>query len=111
MLAGRIPKEESRINCMRCVVLAPLFVVAASAQRVTDPARLPAAVREFDAKQVHASLQCTVEPIKPALNLEFRFQTGYVLRAPLNPDHGGARRWYLAFRVTPEGGRRQSVYF
>jgi hypothetical protein len=29
----------------------------------------------------------------------------------LNPDHGGARRWYLVFRVTPGGSRRQPVYF
>jgi hypothetical protein len=75
------------------------------------PHKITAAVREFDAKQVHASLQCTVEPIKAALNFVFRFPTGYVLRAPLNPDHGGARRWYLVFRVTPEGSRRQPVYF
>lgn len=81
------------------------------AQKVTDPQQLPAAVREFDAPQEHASWQCTVEPIKPALNFSFRFQTGYRMGATLNANPAGGRHWLLAFRVTPEGGQRKPIYF
>ncbi|MGO9262793.1 MAG: hypothetical protein ACLQU1_41920 [Bryobacteraceae bacterium] len=96
---------------MRCVAMALLLAGVTFAQKITDPAQLPRAVRELDGSQAHTVLPCTVEILKPALNFSFRFQTGYRLRAPLNPDRAGGRHWYLVFRVTPLGGRRRPVYF
>lgn len=68
-------------------------------------------MKNLDPSTPHSTLPCSISPIKPELNFGFRFQTGYLLRLPLNLYHGPGHRWYIVFRVTPEGGNREPVYY
>ena len=81
----------------------------AFAQQVTTPDKLPAAVRAFDDSQAHNPLPCTVQPVKPALNFGFRFQTGYVLETSFDPYLGGRHHWYIVFSVTPDSSPGQAA--
>jgi hypothetical protein len=89
-----------------------LFCVgAAFGQQVTTIDKLPSALSGFDDSQSHDVLPCTVQPVKPTLNFGFRFQTGYLIRAALEPYRGSAHHWYIAFRVTPERAGAKPVFF
>src|SRR3569833_1352918 len=90
---------------VRCVALIILLAGAALAQRVADPAQLPAVVRDFRPDQVHQTLPCTVRHANPYLEFGRRFQAGYVAQIPLNLYQGGGHHWYIVFRVTPARGR------
>ena len=91
---------------------AMLFCAATGmAQQVTSPDKLPAAVSAFAGSQDHDPLSCSVQPVKPVLNFGFRFQTGYTLEASLDPYVGDRHHWYIVFRVTPQDGAYQPVYF
>ncbi len=90
------------------VAVAALAAGMALGQTVTDPAGLPAEVRNSGAGNATGALACSVDPIKPALNFSFRFQAGYVFRAPLDVYEGAGHHWDVVLRVTPEGG--QAVY-
>jgi len=83
----------------------------ALAQSVTLPERLPKAVRELALERRAESLPCVVEAVQPALNFAFRFQAGYVVRAPMNAYRGGGHHWDVVFRVTPREGNGQPVLF
>ncbi len=87
------------------------YTSVALAQHVTTVDRLPAAVRELDPNQEHAPLPCTVESFKPALNFGLRFQTGYLLRVPLDLYTGTGHHWDVVFRVTAQGANRPPVIF
>jgi len=94
------------------VFTSALFCVGtAFAQQVTAVDKLPAAVNGFDSSSDRGSLSCTVEPVKPAFNFAFRFQTGYRVRTSLDPYVGARHHWYIALRVTPEAAGRRPVYF
>lgn len=88
-----------------------LYTATALAQQVTSLDKLPAAVSAFDASQAHAPLPCTVEPVKPALNFGFRFQTGYTVETSLDPYLGGRHHWYILFSVTSADDSGPPVYF
>lgn len=84
-------------------------------QQVTTLDEVPAAVSAFDGSQAHPPLPCGVQPVKPALNFGFRFQTGYILETSLDPYVGSRHHWYILFSVTPDDsagrGGGQPVYF
>jgi hypothetical protein len=87
---------------VRSVVMILCSAAVAFAQQVTTADTLPAS-------PTLDPLPCTVEHTKPKLNLGFRFQSGYVVRAPLNAYAGATHHWHIVFRVTPARGR--PVYF
>ncbi|HVW07975.1 MAG TPA: hypothetical protein VHC90_05305, partial [Bryobacteraceae bacterium] len=86
-----------------------LFAAAAGAQQITPVDRIPGGAGAIDAPGTENPMPCTVQFAKPRLNLGFRFETNYVVRASLDAYTGGERHWRIAFRVTPSGG--QPVYF
>jgi hypothetical protein len=84
---------------------------AARAQKITPLDQLPAAASALEDGQNHESLPCKVHPVKPALNFDFRFQAGYTFETSLDPYLEGQHHWDIVFRVTPENGAGQPVYF
>ena len=99
------------MDFMRYAAAVLFCASTAFAQQVTTPDKLPAAVRAFDDSQAHNPLPCTVQPVKPALNFGFRFQTGYTFETSLDPYLDGPHHWYIVFRVTPENNAGPPVYF
>jgi hypothetical protein len=91
--------------------IAALIAGTAWGQRVTDPATLPADLRSFASGSMNAPLPCKVQPVKPLLNFSLRFQAGYLVQVPLNLYEAGKHHWDVVFRVTPQSGTRQPVYF
>jgi hypothetical protein len=74
------------------------------AQSVMDPARLPASVRELAPQPGDRPLRCEVTPMKPGLDFNFRFQTGYSVGVPMMQYFGPGHGWVIVTRVTPENG-------
>ncbi len=90
---------------MRGVLIAGLIVAPALwAQTLIDPDRLPTSVRDLAPQPGDQPLRCEVTPLKPSLDFNFRFQTGYSVGVPMaqyfGPDHG----WVIVTRVTPQNG-------
>jgi hypothetical protein len=96
---------------MRYAAVLLVCTATALAQQVTSLDKLPAAVRALDDSHAHETRTCSVQPVKPALNFGFRFQTGYTLETSLDPYPGGRHHWYIVFRVTPQGNAGPPVYF
>lgn len=84
---------------------------ACRAQTIIDPSLLGKTIKLFDPQPGDQFLECTVTPIKPALNFSFRMQSGYVVRVPMRQYFGPGHKWLMAFRITPTGGDRKPVYF
>lgn len=89
---------------MRRGIILALFAGSGAAQTIVDPALLPEALREFRPDPAKGSVPCTVDPVRPMLNFAFRFQTGYVLRLPLDLSKGAKQHVDMVLRVTPAGG-------
>jgi hypothetical protein len=87
----------------------PFLTTVSLAQQVTSVDRLHQDKDQFDSKQGYDSLPCSVEFTEPELNLGFRFQSNYTVRAPLDAYAGAGHQWHIVFRVTPVGGH--PVYF
>lgn len=83
------------------IILCLLTTAVATPQTVVTPDRLPAELREFDSR-IHQKLACRVSTVPAALDLGFRFQTGFTVEAPLRLHTGAAHRWSLVLRVTPD---------
>jgi hypothetical protein len=77
----------------------PLFC-----QVVVNPSALPPGFASFDRAAGEKKISCEVVPIRPVLDFNFRFQSGYVLRIPMGQYTGSGHRWTSIARVTPEGG-------
>ncbi|HVY91795.1 MAG TPA: hypothetical protein VHA14_03560, partial [Bryobacteraceae bacterium] len=86
-----------------------LVAAAAVAQQIAPIDKLPGAARIFETTQGAEPMPCTVQFAKPQLNLGFRFESKYTVRASLDAYAGAQHRWRIEFRVTPAG--RQPVYF
>src|ERR671928_1551407 len=93
--------RSGRLQFVVCMILA---AGAADAQFIVNPARLSERSRNFDWRPDDQQLNCSVAQIRPALNYGFRFQTGYVVRVPMNQYRGTGHRWTILMRVTPENG-------
>ena len=80
------------------------------AQMVIDPAGMPAAFRSFKMPEGGGRLQCHIQPVRPTLNLGFRFQTGYRIELPLKQFGGESRKIGIVLRVTPQKSEREPVW-
>lgn len=90
-----------------------LLVVTSSglfAQMVVDPAGIPAAFRSFQTPEGGGHLRCHIQPVRPTLNLGFRFQTGYKIELPLRQFGGESRKVGVVLRVTPQKSEREPVW-
>jgi len=104
---------------MRCVAAVLFFAgaglfwePAAPAQQITTLDQLPRPVASgFVDGQNHAPLPCKLSPVRPVLNFDYRFQTGYTFETSLDPSLDGYHHWDIVFRVTPENNARPPVYF
>jgi len=83
---------------------------AAAAQVIVRAERLPERLRTFEWRPDDQPLRCSVSAIRPALNYGFRFQTGYVVKVPMEQYRGKGHGWTILMRVTPEKGGAP-VYF
>ena len=97
-----------RASAIVMVVLgaAPLL----PAQMLIDPAELPADRDFFEKPEKDRKLDCTVRPLRPQLNLAFRFQTGYRVEVPMRQYQGKGHQWAVLARVTPLGGDHKPSY-
>src|ERR1051325_8741828 len=96
---------------MRCVVtLMTILLPPACAQTILDPARLSADQKNFDPRPTDKPLRCEVQPFRPSLDFNFRIQSGYVMRVPMDQYSGPGHAWFVLQRITPEEGNRQPVY-
>jgi hypothetical protein len=88
---------------MRGALIAGLILAPGMwAQSVIDPARLPTSVRELAAQPGDQPLRCEVTPLRPSLDFNFRFQTGYSVGVPMMQYFGPGHGWVMVTRVTPE---------
>src|SRR5581483_4422753 len=80
------------------------------AQIMLDPARIGQRLRDMESNWNEKPVECTVTPIKPAMNFSFRIQAGYTLRVPLNQFQGNGHGWVAVTRITPQEGDRKPIY-
>ena len=99
-----------RVAAISITVWALLGSGAARAQVQVSPNRLPERLKQFEWRPDEEALRCSVSAIRPALNYGFRFQSGYVVRVPMEQYRGPGHRWTIVMRVTPEAGGA-AVYF
>ena len=98
------------MGVMRAALLFVLFVPVAPAQTMVNPARLPPRLRAMESPWNERPLECSVTPIKPALNFAFRIQAGFTVRIPMNQFEGKGHGWAILTRITPREGDRQPVF-
>src|SRR5579863_8912661 len=95
---------------MRAALVFVLISQAASAQIPINSSRLSPRMREMASPWNEKPLECSVTPIKPALNFAFRIEAGYTVRIPMNQFAGKGHGWFILTRITPQGGDRKPVY-
>ena len=90
---------------MRGALIAGLILAPGMwAQSVINPDRLPTSVRELAPHPGDRLLRCEVTPMKPSLDFNFRFQTGYSVGVPMMQYFGPGHGWLIVTSVTPENG-------
>jgi len=90
---------------MRGALIAVLVAVPAVwAQSIIDPARVPSKLRDVAPQPGDQTLRCNIVPMKPALDMSFRFQTGYDIQVPMQQYLGAGHFWAILTRVTPQNG-------
>jgi hypothetical protein len=90
---------------MRCALIAALMAASGVwAQSVIDPSRLPSRLLDLAPQAGDQLLHCDITQLKPALDMSFRFQTGYDIRVPMQQYLGEGHGWAILTRVTPENG-------
>jgi len=89
-----------------------IFILTASlpAQTIVDPARLSDDQKNFEPRSTDKPLHCEVMPIHPTLDFNFRLQSGYLMRVPMNQYEGSGHAWFVLERITPQEGNQQPVY-
>jgi hypothetical protein len=90
------------MGAMRLPLIAVMLAAAAPGQIILDPAGLTPSLRDFDQRPWANSLRCHVVPLRPVLDFSFRFQTGYVVRVPMNQYFGPGHQWAAITRITPD---------
>jgi hypothetical protein len=80
----------------------PLLVVQGMlAQVLIEPARITPQLRAvFQVSPVEEALRCEITPVQPALDFQFRFQTGYSINVPMDQYAGPKHGWLIVTRVT-----------
>ncbi|MFN3321942.1 MAG: acetyltransferase [Bryobacteraceae bacterium] len=56
-------------------------------------------------------LPCSVTPVKPELGFDLKFHAGYQVEVPLKELAGGENVLTILFRVTPDAGKGDPIYF
>ena len=64
-----------------------------------------------EAQDVRKDLDCTVDPVKPALGFDLRFHGGYEISLPLQEVAGNENLLSILVRVTPAARQDDPVYF
>ena len=95
---------------LRFTIAILLGSAVASSQVMTDPARLPDSLKNFERRPNEPSVRCEVTPVKPTLNYGFRFGAGYVVRLPLNQYQGSGHRLAIMTRITPQSSSHKPAY-
>ncbi len=62
----------------------------------------------LEAQETRKDLNCTVDPVKPALGFDLRFHGGYEITLPLQDVAGNENLLSILVRVTPQGGKPES---
>jgi hypothetical protein len=65
----------------------------------------------LEAKEPRKDLPCSVSQIKPQLGFDMKFHAGYEVSIPLKDLAGTDDLLTTIFRVTPENGKDEPVYF
>jgi hypothetical protein len=94
--------------------LLPALLVSASVwgQTIVHPSKISESLKRLsEERDSDQTLRCSVTPIKPRLDFNFRFQAGYLMTVPLNQFPGSGHAWAVIIKITPEGGDRRPVYF
>jgi len=94
---------------MRLLLSVLLMAPAACGQSLIDPGKNSQLSEYFETHPDDKPLRCEANPIRPALNFSFRFQSGYVFRVPLNQFEGTHHRWSILMRVRPADGGTPTV--
>jgi hypothetical protein len=64
----------------------------------------------LQSQESRKDLPCTVTPIKPALDFDLRFHSGYDVSIPLRELAGDGNQLTMVFRVIPAGHPDEEVY-
>ncbi len=65
----------------------------------------------LESQDARNDLPCIVAPVKARLGFDLRFHAGYEVSVPLRELAGNEDMLTMVFRITPEGGKEQAVYF
>lgn len=88
---------------MRGALIAGLMIAPCLlAQSLIDPTRLPSTLHELEQRPGEQLLRCEVTPMRPGLDFNFRFQTGYSVAVPMQQYFGPGHTWAIITRVTAE---------
>ena len=112
----QVLREGSRARKVRLILVLVFAVSICPAQTVMrgsgGSVRLMATdALVFDAREVKKDLPCTVTPVKPTLGFDLRFHSGYDVTIPLREIAGEQDLLTILFRVSPEDGKGDPVYF
>lgn len=92
-----------------CAALA--WCACMSAQLPLDPERFPELVSLLDANaSAEPAFSCSVHPLPPHLNFDFRFQAGYSLSVPLKAYSGAGKGFSTVIRITPHEPDLHPIY-
>ena len=70
----------------------------------------PTDLAVFESAENRADLDCQVNPIKPTLDFDFRFHTGYDVSIGMQQLADAGDNLLIVMRVTPEGGEQNPHY-
>lgn len=65
----------------------------------------------LESGELRKDLPCTVTPSKPSLGFDLKFHAGYQVTVPLKELAGNENTLNIVFRVAPEHGQDDPVYF
>ncbi|HXK03664.1 MAG TPA: acetyltransferase [Verrucomicrobiae bacterium] len=65
----------------------------------------------LEAQEIRKDIPCTVTPVKPALGFDLKFHAGYDVAVALKDLAGSDNQLTMVFRVTPEKGKDEPIYF
>jgi len=111
-MLGRMGRAERRA-CAVMMACTPLC-----AQSLMPASGPGGAVRLFtsdaailEAQEIRKDIPCTVAPVKPVLGFDLKFHAGYDVTVPLKDLAGSDNQLTMVFRVTPEKGKDEPIYF
>lgn len=111
-----MPRPWACQSGFNCLLAGGLWVCIGQGQslvpefRSEDTWRLrPTDIAVLEAKEPRQDLRCSVSQVKPVLDLDFNFHTGYRVGIPQG-ELVGTNKLTVVFRVIPQGRPREVVY-